>query len=58
MKYRIAIILLFVPCAIMDIMSYPIGIMNWSLTGNCMTPLLQQLMEQYYEHKERTEAKR
>lgn len=58
MKYRIAIALLFIPCAILDLLSYPVGIVNWLLTGNCVTPLTQQLLEQYIEYKERTEAKR
>ena len=46
MKYRIAVVLLIIPCVAVDLMLWPLSLMNWFITGHAFEPLLQQLIEQ------------
>jgi hypothetical protein len=46
MKLRFAKLLLMFPAVLIDVITLPIAIVNWLLTGNVLTALSQQISEQ------------
>lgn len=46
MKLRFAKLLLIVPSVLIDVITLPIAMINWLLTGNILTPLSQQISDQ------------
>jgi hypothetical protein len=46
-KYRLAVIILVVPCILIDMITLPILFVNWIITGTTFSSLTQEIFEQH-----------
>lgn len=46
-KYRLAVIILVVPCLLIDTITLPILFVNWIITGHIFSSFTQEILEQH-----------